>query len=720
MISLPAIQSFLNAYKGSSIYRRAEAIVRDTALELTELDEKEGDATFLVYSSQFPDKRYEVDLWGLDHRDEIIISCDCPYEEEVCKHGLAGLMELLFLLGDVDLDDIITSSSSTKSKSKAIHSTLSSRIHSMSLPEPVSQRMLIELTEGARDYWAVFHIASDIESIDLEENRISATFSNRAYRGKAKKYETSVTVSKEDLVTCECTSQKRTKLFSKQASAILLRLAREFDCIDDVLFPLRDHSKDVAKKLAEYGFSPDDDWESQFGLFYEYPDVILQPLDKGLSKIKEFANWKDEVSRFIDKKIDLENIQVEKATNEKKYAVLWTTNVESIPIPNVYVLQGKRKKNGEIGTPFRVLLPSQYPVAKLPKKLHELKYKTDLVDPQLVMENHNITSSFLPDPEKVMLASKEIYESIQAVYDDLLSHDHFVTDRHVAGSTIAKADLQQVYPHKNRPILSFELRKNGSYFHLIPYIHLDEEKLEFSQVEMFAYGLFLRRDQLFILSQKDIETATLFLIKGSYKVREEDLEAFTKDFILPLSEKYTVISSETPIHIEEKKASFTPKVYLKEVEDYLVMIPSFEYTTEEGVSQEVYIDGKEKILINEAENTIKLERILEDETRLISLLDSLHEENGSRRDYYYTIPVSKVMEDGWFFRVFEELKKEGVEIYGLKELKKLAYNPNPPQMQLRASSGTDWFDVEVDIQFGDQKVKLTDIRKAIVNRQNFV
>jgi non-specific serine/threonine protein kinase len=66
------------------------------------------------------------------------------------------------------------------------------------------------------------------------------------------------------------------------------------------------------------------------------------------------------------------------------------------------------------------------------------------------------------------------------------------------------------------------------------------------------------------------------------------------------------------------------------------------------------------------------------------------------------------------------LTKDGFEIYGEEQLKTLQVNRNKPTLNFSISSGTDWFDLQASIQFGELKVSLSEIRKALRKKERYV
>src|SRR5690606_1995648 len=68
----------------------------------------------------------------------------------------------------------------------------------------------------------------------------------------------------------------------------------------------------------------------------------------------------------------------------------------------------------------------------------------------------------------------------------------------------------------------------------------------------------------------------------------------------------------------------------------------------------------------------------------------------------------------------DEMKELGVTLYGYENLKQLRVNKHKPVTSIALSSGVDWFDANIQLSFGDQQIALTDIKKTISQKQNYV
>ena len=68
----------------------------------------------------------------------------------------------------------------------------------------------------------------------------------------------------------------------------------------------------------------------------------------------------------------------------------------------------------------------------------------------------------------------------------------------------------------------------------------------------------------------------------------------------------------------------------------------------------------------------------------------------------------------------DAMQEMKVTVNGFDALKNFRFNTSRPQTKIHISSSTDWFDARVDIIFGDQKVTIADVKKALANKQQFV
>ncbi|MGE5108009.1 MAG: DEAD/DEAH box helicase [Sphingobacteriales bacterium] len=79
-----------------------------------------------------------------------------------------------------------------------------------------------------------------------------------------------------------------------------------------------------------------------------------------------------------------------------------------------------------------------------------------------------------------------------------------------------------------------------------------------------------------------------------------------------------------------------------------------------------------------------------------------------------------VLKNNWFFLFVDAMNEWKIPVAGFEALKNFRFNTAKPKTQVYISSGMDWFDAKVNIQFGDQQITIADVKKALANKQSFV
>lgn len=187
-------------------------------------------------------------------------------------------------------------------------------------------------------------------------------------------------------------------------------------------------------------------------------------------------------------------------------------------------------------------------------------------------------------------------------------------------------------------------------------------------------------------------------------------------YIIRWIDKYEVTISDE-LNVNRTNPAAVCRVMLSELNESNLMIrPEFVYD-HESID---YDDGR--YYVSEFDNKINIiTRDKASETKLYEFLRSLHPSfQNQRNNHYYYLPFADVMKKGWFISMMRRVQDEGYSIHGLKELKKFRYTSHIPKFTISASSNTEWFDLKVTIEWGEQQVSLKEIRHAILNRQDTI
>jgi hypothetical protein len=87
---------------------------------------------------------------------------------------------------------------------------------------------------------------------------------------------------------------------------------------------------------------------------------------------------------------------------------------------------------------------------------------------------------------------------------------------------------------------------------------------------------------------------------------------------------------------------------------------------------------------------------------------------------YVFLDQKKVTNKQWFIGFFKSCLEEGIEIFGQEVISTIKYNFNKPSINKSIKSGIDWFEMRVDLKFGDLTVKQKNWIDAINSGERYV
>ncbi|MGC9353791.1 MAG: SNF2-related protein [Mariniphaga sp.] len=193
---------------------------------------------------------------------------------------------------------------------------------------------------------------------------------------------------------------------------------------------------------------------------------------------------------------------------------------------------------------------------------------------------------------------------------------------------------------------------------------------------------------------------------------------FFKNVVEPVSENFEVRFNTAVFQTESVELDFHKKqVFLSEQNEYVIFTPQVEY--DNNVSATLSATGN--ILVKNGNTITEYRRNFELENDFLDSLAELHpdfENQKSRKQFY--LHYSDFTKNLWFYQFFDQLQTLNVEVFGLKELKKFRYSPYKGKINTSVTSGQDWFEVDIAVSFGDIRVTLNDIKKAVLNKQRYI
>lgn len=268
--------------------------------------------------------------------------------------------------------------------------------------------------------------------------------------------------------------------------------------------------------------------------------------------------------------------------------------------------------------------------------------------------------------------------------------------------------------------LVFKLTETPLFYNLKAQIEIREKKYNLTAARVVITPSFVKLDNLlFPLTNAELSMAlTQFAEEPETNYFKREGDNFFSQIIQPLSAKYEIQSS---LIKKEKKALQTANVLAKQVyisdvnEDFIVFKLVVSYD-----GQLVPIHQPAMLWTENAPETLRFKvRDYDFEETLRDQFIDLHPDFEDQEGPYYLTP-KQLLENHWLLHASEKMKQLGIEVFGANEMKSFKFNLNKPTISVNLKSKIDWFDLEITILFGTQKVSIKELQKAFISKTNYV
>jgi len=130
---------------------------------------------------------------------------------------------------------------------------------------------------------------------------------------------------------------------------------------------------------------------------------------------------------------------------------------------------------------------------------------------------------------------------------------------------------------------------------------------------------------------------------------------------------------------------------------------------------------RETIIVPEENKVLMVKRNKVVEQNFFDKLAGLHSQFIVQKQHNsLVLKGTDVLKNNWFFLFVDAMKDMKVPVSGFDALKNFRFNTAKPTTQIHLSSGLDWFDAKVELSFGEQRIGISEIKKALSNKQSFV
>ncbi|MEO6071620.1 MAG: DEAD/DEAH box helicase [Chitinophagaceae bacterium] len=704
-MALPHLIKYVYTHGTDEVIRRGKKIQAIGFAEMAEHDDLFGSAVFRVKDDTYA-TFYKVQVQQYKDPKTLSVRCTCPYNlGDICRHEVASLLRLQEMIdkGMLHSDDHEYDQRHTVAKMKTIEMKT---MRLLSAPDVFEQA-----EDYLKDKKPIIESAVD-ETVKAKVKIGGETYSVILRRNEERNFDTS-----SDYVDTE-----HPLCLPKLIVFIHLLYGHGQHYFDTI----RNWDKEKNKLLEAYGFSLSDNLKGKFEFSYKEGKPFLRVLDVS---IKRIAVAPPPTPRYEEKPEEDEDEEVEEKIEKQsgKTGIVFNFHKKEYPHFVVDVVAGEWDDKNSLAGNVQKLELSKYintdgfdehdkNILSLVRKVQDAEISKYInrnspfsgiweniihpEDEELAEETKVLINEYLLPKLKKIFAEK----GRTPVYM-LPKNEPFKT------ASLIKVELAEsgIAPH-------FSVATQENNYEVACFVKPDAVAYSLTDNEVGTPLLFLYNFQLYLWQSVDaVNTAQKFLPSGIKKIKEEEWSAELRNLIVPLAKDYKVDFDRTLIS-EIKDGEPDVKLYLQEKGDYLVFQPVYSY---KGFDARLR-DGDE-LIIPQGDKVIVVHRNREAEGRFLERLETLHSNFVHMNEgAALALKGAEVLKNNWFFLFNDAMKEAKVSVYGFESLKNFRFNTAKPTTHIFISSATDWFDAKVDILFGDQKVSVAEVKKALANKQQFV
>lgn len=274
--------------------------------------------------------------------------------------------------------------------------------------------------------------------------------------------------------------------------------------------------------------------------------------------------------------------------------------------------------------------------------------------------------------------------------------------------------------------LQLRVEKNDPFYEITGELRLNGTGLCLEEVSL-RYDYFIAAgDTLHLAGNAKLLHVITFLKKHQDKlqIHHSGYEEFRESVLSPLEEDtaidYAYLPHATPEQIRENDLDKPAEklLYLTDAGNYVELNPVMKYG-----NIEIPILSKKTLYPKGIKTGFRLSRDRDAEVAFTGLLMRQHpyfpEQLEESLPYFY-LHKKHFLDESWFLNAFEEWQKQGIAIFGFNQLEKNRLNPHKAKITIRILSGTDWFNAEMDVYYGNRKASIKQLYRAVRNKSKYV
>ena len=759
------IQTYIKLNSNSRSITRGKAIFKEDDVIMQSINYETDTALFYV-KSQSSGSKYEVEITDFDDSEHISAECDCPVEDEVCKHCVASL---LYLERDMAQNNMVASIEVNKNPAGYTKKAI---VPDTRTKEEIAAELKKKLdAENERKKNAVYAFRMSNFSAWTIENTWSSKARSEGemllrlmgvtltpnkdksvnaivkdpFTGQSIEYAVYIEKTGQGQYAGRCTCRALVKGSGcAHRAAVLLAIEKTYGQDGFELF--RDFDLEKNSLLVPFGYTINDNLSGKFEFYFQHSKLNVRVLDSSIMSVDALVQTAAKAKPQVAPVDRILTLSVAKAaspvlskkveTHERINAFLLKEDANSLEIA---LIKGKpTKERDDIASSIevitqtgqslslkflRVLADDDLAILQYISEISIDGIKELLNQPYLRIKNWQIENITVEQQMRVhilwsqqsaqlfdLLATKLVYRTQCNL--SVISNRSLITPLPLETDFLLEIRFKTT---QNNSVILLE----GEAYHKKFVLKLDAVGVSYPIPYCLLYKGTLYRLKL---APEQFALFNSFAQRGKISVRTTLKEPFINNILKPMQRAFDLETDLELAGIETITPDAVRQLYLKEVPniDALVFHPIMSYN-----DIQVELDDQPTHTYLGGGENVEIERDSATESDYRDFLRQQHPQF-AEQDFFYEdgcyfwLPLDDVLNKAWFIDFFAKIREEGIEIFGFNELKKFKYNTNKAEIQMRTSSGIDWFDVQSDVSFGGVAVTLRDLQKAIFRKEKFV
>ena len=632
-------------------------------------------------------KPYKIDIYYKE--GSVQSNCSCAYDlEGICKHRIAAINQLIEGLENGDIIFLGQTPTPPKEENFEIIRLENGSFNFLKICEINKKK------PSSYSYYSYF----EIKVSKVAPQNIETTYTEwNKFHSQKFEYDEAIDAVK---TSCSCNAQSK-KLCIHRIEA-LLHIKNTFG---ENFFSKTFMEDEIELALQGLGFTKDDNWQEVFSF-------ALTP--KGIEATSKFKN----MAELPEKPISFFDTEAGKT-------------ISKLPLI--------KNKDNEFGLGFCVQYIGNKAEKIFPVKAKFNKTKTDFSstfseigydnlykyiqdfdegeDEQLIMKSlkiNSLLSSYIHTRSvDSVVRAIQFFSDVYPLYKT--KHFYLYNSR----KNLVRKNLSPLQFSDVSPKLFFKVQKSEFFFTLKAFIDIAGKKLTLTSNKLTIGMLFVIHENVVYPFENahDALHVDVYKNQGEINYRKKDVKQLYENIIQPLSENFEIESD-----ILQKGDTFFSEEDLEKhvyISDEAGELITFKLAVQ--YPNKLMSVFSQEALVSDAneEKVIFAERNQAYEDDFIEKFRSLHPSFETQNSTFYLYP-EQLLEKFWLIQATEKMKTFGFKVFGANDLKSFKFNVNKPIISVSVSSDIDWFDLEIDVSFGDQKVGLKDLQKAFLKKTNYV